>query len=84
MKEALYKRAVGYEAQEITEEYVGEDGGVKLVKRKVVSKNVPPDVSAVKLIVELSSETEVKNLTDEELEQEKIRLIRLLESQNNN
>lgn len=84
MKEALYKRAVGYEAQEVTEEYVGEDGGVKLVKRKVVSKNVPPDVSAVKLIVELSSETEVKNLTDEELEQEKIRLIRLLESQNNN
>ena len=67
----------------MTEEYVGEDGGgVKMVKRKVVSKNVPPDVSAVKLLVELSNETDVKNLTDEELEMEKIRLIKLLESQN--
>ena len=67
----------------MTEEYVGEDGGgVKMVKRKVVSKNVPPDVSAVKLLVELSNETDVKNLTDEELEMEKIRLIKLLENQN--
>lgn len=84
VKEALYKRAVGYEAQEVTEEYVGEDsGGVKMVKRKIVSKNVPPDVSAVKLLVELSAENDVKNLTDEELEREKIRLIKLLENLKN-
>lgn len=79
VKEALIKRAVGYEAQEITEEYTDDgDGGVKMVKRKVVSKNVPPDVSAVKLLVELSGEEEVKSLSDEELEKEKQRLLKML------
>ncbi|MBR2377619.1 MAG: hypothetical protein IKA85_07640 [Clostridia bacterium] len=80
VKKALLKRAVGYEAQEVTEEYTDDgEGGVKMVKRKVVSKNVPPDVSAVKLLVELSDEEDVKNLSDEELENEKLRLLKLLE-----
>ena len=80
VKEALLKRAVGYEAQEITEEYTDDgEGGVKMVKRKVVSKNVPPDVSAVKLLVELLGEDDIKNLSDEELEKEKLRLLKLLE-----
>ena len=79
VKKALLKRAVGYEAQEVTEEYTDDgEGGVKMVKRKVVSKNVPPDVSAVKLLVELSGEEDVKNLSDEELENEKLRLLKLL------
>ena len=79
VKDALYKRAIGYEATEITEEYVGDDdGGVRMVKKKVVSKNVPPDVSAVKLLVELDGEEDLKNLSDEELEKEKIRLLELL------
>ncbi len=80
VKEALLKRAVGYEAQEVTEEYADDgEGNVKMVKRKVVSKNVPPDVSAVKLLVELSGDDDVRNLSDEELQNEKIRLIKLLE-----
>ncbi len=79
VKDALYKRAIGYEAKEITEEYVGDDeGGVRMVKKKVVSKNVPPDVSAVKLLVELDGEQDLKTLSDEELEKEKIRLLELL------
>ena len=52
-----------------------------MVKRKVVSKNVPPDVSAVKLLVELEGENDIKDLTDEELEKEKQRLIKLLISE---
>lgn len=81
VKDALLKRAVGYEAQEVTEEYTDDGlGGIKMVKRKVVSKNVPPDVSAVKLLVELSGDKDIKELTDEELENEKIRLLKLLES----
>ena len=81
VKDALYKRAIGYEAQEITEEYVGdEEGGVRMVKKKVVSKNVPPDVSAVKLLVELDGEEDLKNMSDEELEKEKIRLLELLKN----
>ncbi len=53
-----------------------------MVKRKVVSKNVPPDVSAVKLLVELDGDKDVKNLSDEELEREKQRLIKLLINEN--
>ncbi|MBR5439610.1 MAG: hypothetical protein IKV61_05280 [Clostridia bacterium] len=57
-----------------------------MVKRKVVLKPVPPDVSALKLLKEFENEGEnVKNLSDEELEKEKFRLIKLLEeSQNEN
>ena len=57
-----------------------------MVKRKVVLKPVPPDVSALKLLKEFENESEnVKSLSDEELEKEKIRLIKLLEeSQNEN
>ncbi len=55
-----------------------------MVKRKVVLKPVPPDVSALKLLKEFESESDnIKSLTDEELEKEKIRLIKLLEESEN-
>ncbi len=53
-----------------------------MVKKKVVLKNVPPDVSAVKLLVELEGDKDLKNLSDEELEKEKIRLLELLKNIN--
>ncbi len=55
-----------------------------MLKRKVVTKNVPPDVSAVKLLKELDGGFEdYKKLTDEELENEKIRLINLIVEEEN-
>ena len=80
IKEALLKRAVGFNATEVTEEYTGgDDGEMRMIKRKVVSKNVPPDVSAAKLLYELDSGLgNLKDLTDEELEMEKQRLLELL------
>ena len=80
IKEALLKRAVGFNATEVTEEYSGgDDGEMRMIKRKVVSKNVPPDVSAAKLLYELDSGLgNLKDLTDEELEMEKQRLLELL------
>ena len=80
IESALKKRAFGYDSTEVTEEYSqGDDGGVRLIKRKVVSKNVPPDVSAVKLLMELQNEKpSFESMTDEELEKEKIRLIKIL------
>ena len=80
LKKALKKRALGYDLQEVTEEYTeNEDGSVRLIKRKVVSKNVPPDVSAAKLLIELQGDDlGLKTLTDEELEREKLRLIKIL------
>lgn len=87
IKKALKKRALGYDSTEVTEEYQEkEDGSVKMIKRKVVSKNVPPDVTALKLFLDIENETDdIKNLTDDELQEEKIRLIKLLmEDKNGN
>ncbi|MBE5743478.1 MAG: hypothetical protein E7358_02040 [Clostridiales bacterium] len=83
IKRALKKRALGYDSTEVTEEYTEDgDGGVKLIKRKVVKKNVPPDVSAVKLLIEMEGESsDVSNMTDGELELEKQRLLKLLDKE---
>ena len=80
LKQALFKRAVGFNATEVTEEYSEDnDGELRMTKRKVVSKNVPPDVSAAKLLYELNGDIDsLKRLTDEELEKEKQRLLELL------
>ena len=41
---ALVKKALGYDYKEVVEEYVsGEEGEVRLAKKKVTKKNVPPD-----------------------------------------
>lgn len=77
LKKALMKKALGYDAEEIVEEYVGEDEGVKLLKRKVTKKNYPPDVSAIKLLMSEES-VPLEQMTDEQLEQEKNRLLKIL------
>ena len=52
-----------------------------MIKRKVVSKNVPPDVSAAKLLYEIEGgATNLKDLTDDELEKEKQRLLEILKN----
>ncbi|MBQ3116189.1 MAG: hypothetical protein IJC07_04095 [Clostridia bacterium] len=77
-KEALIKKALGYDATEVVEEYVaGEEGEVKLSKKKVTKKNVPPDITAIKILLESQTEN-VEDMSDEQLEKEKERLIKLL------
>lgn len=76
---ALVKKATGFEAQETIEEFAELDGEMKLLKRKVTTKVVPPDVSAVKLLIELEDgEKDIFSLSDEELEAERERIINLL------
>ena len=77
VEEALLRRAVGYTATETVEEYAECDGEIKLVKRKVSTKNVPPDVAAVKRVME-GADTSVADMTDEELSAEKQRLLSAL------
>jgi len=49
VEKALIKKAVGYDAEEITEEITYNESGEKSsIKKKVVSKHFPPDVSAIK------------------------------------
>ena len=52
IEKSLLKKALGYQYKEVIEEYsIGEDGE-KLSKKKITTKDVPPDISAVKLLLE--------------------------------
>ena len=76
-KQVLIKKALGYDVKEIVEEYVSdEDGTVKLSKKKVTKKNVPPDLTALKMLLE--SDKPISSMSDKELEKEKTRLLELL------
>ncbi|MBR5900414.1 MAG: hypothetical protein IKZ38_03360 [Clostridia bacterium] len=83
VRDAVIKRALGYDATEVVEEYSeGDEGQIRLIKRKVTTKNVPPDPTALKLLLEQTS-TPISSLSDEQLEEEKIRLLKLLSQTKN-
>lgn len=69
---ALKKCAVGFEALEVMEEFGVEDGELRLLKKKVTKRAVPPDIKAVKMLID---ENDISSLTDEELEEEKEKLL---------
>ncbi len=75
---ALLKVALGYQLAEVTEEYAEVNGEFKLTKRKKTKKDVPPDLKAVQMLLSGGGE-EYGNLTDEELEKEKARLLASLQ-----
>lgn len=75
IKGALKKCAVGFGTSEVVEEFCMEDGELKLVKKKVTKKDIPPDIKAVKLLMDGSG---ISDLSDEELEAEKLRLMEML------
>ena len=78
LESALIKKALGYDCTETVEEYAGdEQGEVRLLKKKVTVKNVPPDITALKILLEEQSKN-VSEMSDEELENEKERLLKLL------
>ena len=77
LEEALFRRATGYEATETVEEFAECDGEIRLIKRKVSKKNVPPDVAAAKIIME-GDNRPLTELTDEQLQAEKLRLLKQL------
>lgn len=83
LDKALYKKAVGYETDEIVEEYVcDEDGDFKLNKKKVTKKYISPDLQSVKMLLDKLNSTKTnkfKDLTDEELLLEKKKLLEKLE-----
>lgn len=81
VREALIKKALGYDQTEVIEEYIsGDEGEIKLTKKKVTKKNVPPDITALKILLE-EQELPLSEMTDEQLMQEKTRLLKLLEKE---
>ncbi|MCM1438134.1 MAG: hypothetical protein NC131_02825 [Roseburia sp.] len=79
VKNALTKCAVGLSASEVTEEFAVEDGELKLVKKKVIRRDIPPDIKAVKLLLESDG---VASETDEALAAERENLLKMLKEGN--
>jgi hypothetical protein len=77
LESALMKVALGFSVEEITEEFGEVDGTLKLLKRKRTKKQVPPDLKAVQLLL-AERGVAVADMTDEELEKEKQRLLLIL------
>ena len=77
---AIKKLVKGYCLKEVVDEYViDKDGNKILAKQKISKKIVPPNTDIVKLLY--SSNKEENNFsswTDEQLEQEKLRLLKML------
>ena len=81
IKQALLKKALGYESDEVVGEYsTDENGKPVLSKRKITKKFNPPDINALRFLFEQSelSDDEIEKMTDKQLLQEKERLLQLL------
>ena len=80
--EALKKRALGFAVTEQSEEYsADENGALVLTKRKVSVKEIPPELSAIKLLME-SRRDEFDDMSEDELKKEKKRLLEELKKEN--
>ncbi|MBE5745758.1 MAG: hypothetical protein E7359_00510 [Clostridiales bacterium] len=85
INKALIKRALGYSSKEVIEEFTQSDGDLILTKKKVTKKNIPPDMSAVKILLSFYSNNDLdfSNMTDEELILERDKLLNLLKDDEN-
>ncbi|HBB44640.1 MAG TPA: hypothetical protein DCZ34_00740 [Clostridiales bacterium] len=73
IEKSLLKKALGYNYKEIVDEYVIDEDGQKLTKRKITTKNVPPDISAVKLLLDelnVAVNVDLSTLSDADLKRE--------------
>ena len=86
LKNKLEQFAFGYTLTETVSEYnIDENGVLKLVKQKKSEKLIPPDVSLIKILYDLDdSKGGFENMTDEELEAEKQKILQTLKDGKNN
>ena len=82
IKDALMKKALGYEVLEISEEYGIVGDKLQVIKKKVNTKTYPPDLDAIEIALNDGSDNEniYSNYTDEELLEEKEHLVKLLQN----
>lgn len=80
IRKALLKRALGYDTSEVVEEYAKNDDDMTVVRKKVTTKNVPPDISAAKMLLEDIEKVkdDYADMTDEQLAKERERLLGLI------
>lgn len=78
VEKMLVKKAMGYKVKENVDEYASVGEEMKLVKRRITTKYVSPDLAAAKTLLELNEkdgETDLSYLSDEQLKKEKTRLL---------
>ena len=78
VRDAVLKVALGFRVEEVTEEYGMEDGEMRLVKRRETHKDIPPDLKAVRLLLD---GTNYSAYSDEQLEAEMVKLLAALEQE---
>lgn len=81
IKSIIQKKAEGYLVDEIIEEFVEDGGELVLKKKKVTTKHIPPDMSAVKFLMEM--EKGLEDISDEELKAERERLLEKIKKELN-
>ena len=83
VEKMLLKKAMGYKVKENVDEYASVGEEMKLVKRRITTKYVSPDLAAAKTLLELNGREEQNDLSylsDEQLLRERTRLLLALES----
>ena len=78
LENALKKCAVGFDTSETVEEFAVQDGELKLVKRKVTRRDIPPVIKAVKMLLDGRRDGD---LSDEELTAEREKLMKMLKEE---
>lgn len=83
VEKMLLKKAMGYKVKENVDEYASVGEEMKLVKRRITTKYVSPDLAAAKTLLELNGKEEQNDLSylsDEQLLRERTRLLLAIES----
>lgn len=84
---ALKQTLTGLTVKETTTEYVLDDetGKMKMVKQKVQEKTLPPNVDLMKVVYQqiVEPKSGYDDMSDEELEKEKQRLLKELKESEN-
>lgn len=86
LSKALIKKAIGLSVDEVIEEYAQDEEtkDLKLIKKKVTKKQLPPDIQAVRALMEINNYAEsdaYTKMTDEELLKERDKLIDILKKE---
>ena len=82
LKDALIKKAVGYVSKEWVDELVVDPDTqeMKIVKRKVTKKQIAPDLSAAKLLFEITGDKtyDLSSMSDDDLQNERQKLLQMI------
>lgn len=84
LKSAILQKALGYEYEEKVQEYSCDTGEEKLVKQKITTKHIPPDYTAIRMILEMIEDDspDLCNMSIEELKDKKSKLLEELREKN--